>query len=228
MLKIKTLQQRGLLEPSGISLCHIQMKRLSVWPFLLEGVECLLCSLFQVPSLTTSTLPPPSGPLRIASHPESLDQNLAQLTLSTTCSFFLATILVLWATGLWLSLSLLACLPFFESCAGLPSPLPLFLFLVTHPHPSRHVQTRLLNSYIIFLDYCVPVPPTTPNPAFPVPHNLPHTPSVIIRWRHLVLSDYQLPHQIFHPRPSVRAHTCLLLMHLPSYFSLLCLLLSGP
>lgn len=113
MLKIKTLQQRGLLGPSGISLCHVQMKGLSVrWPFLLEGVECLLCSLFQVPSLTTSTQPPPSGPLRIASHPESLDQNLAQLTLSTTCSLFLATIGAVghWPVAVLVSLGLPACL----------------------------------------------------------------------------------------------------------------------
>lgn len=132
---------------------------------------------------------------------------------------------MLWATGPWLALSLLACLPVFESCAGLPAPFPLFLFLVTHPHPSRHVQTRLLNSYIIFSDYCAPVPPTTPNPAFPVPHNLPHTPSVIILWRHPVLSDYQLPHQISIP---VRAHTCLLLMPLPSHLCLCVCFLPAP
>lgn len=107
------LKERGLLGPSGISLCHIQMKRLSVRrPFLLEGVECLLCSLLQVPSLTTSTQPPPSGPLRIASHPESVDENLAQLTLSTTCSFFSATLGAVghWPVAVLVSLGLPACL----------------------------------------------------------------------------------------------------------------------
>lgn len=69
VLKIKTLQQRGLLGPSWIPLYHIQMKVLCLLAFMLEGVGCLFCSLFQVPSLTTSTLPPPSGPLCIASHP---------------------------------------------------------------------------------------------------------------------------------------------------------------
>lgn len=111
-------------------------------------------------------------------HIQSLEQNLVQLTL---CSFLLATNLVPWATCLWQFLSLLACLPFFESCSGLPSLFPLFPFLVTQlPTPSHRVQTSLLNSYIIFADCCAPMPLTTPNPAFPVPHNLPHTPSVII------------------------------------------------
>lgn len=135
MLKIKTLQQRGLLGPSGIPLYYIQMKGLCPLAFMLEGVGCLFCSLFQVSSLTTSTLPPPSGPLCIASHPDSLEQNLAQLTPSTMCSFFLATILGPWASCLWLFLSLLAFLAFFESCSGLPSLFPLFPFLVTPPLP---------------------------------------------------------------------------------------------
>lgn len=77
-------------------------------------------------------------------------------------------------------LASLACLPFFERCSGLPSPFPLFPLLVCHPSPSLHVQTSFLNSYIIFSDCSEPIPLTTPNPPFPVPHNLPPPPSVII------------------------------------------------
>lgn len=65
VLQIKTLQQRGLLEPSGIPLYHIQMKGLCPLACMPEGVGCHFCSLFQVSSLTTSTLPSPSGPLSI-------------------------------------------------------------------------------------------------------------------------------------------------------------------